>query len=156
VISLARSIERRHKIEAAFETLNLEFSYIDAIDARAVSADTILKQTDPVRTKKRLYREMTLGEYACALSHQKAYRAFLETDQPFALFFEDDAIIDTRLKTYLQSEQGGQQDIVLFYHSKARAYGAPKSIGQGMHLRQLARSAVGAVAYGINRKRLSI
>lgn len=156
VISLKRSKERRREISRALGAQNMAFSFVDAIDASGPEAAMIHDQIDITATKKRLYREMTTAEYACALSHQKAYRLFLETDAPFALFFEDDAIIDDRLNHYLQSPECGRQDIVLFYHTHGYVSGDSKDLTDDFTLRRFTATPFYAVGYGLNRKAAQI
>jgi glycosyl transferase family 25 len=45
---------------------------------------------------------LTPGEIGCFLSHQKAWRSFIQADEPWAAIFEDDAIVSPRLGAFLE------------------------------------------------------
>lgn len=73
------------------EKLGIEFEFLDAFhgkdyydDERYFARDVSLKYEK---------RVMSPGEIGCALSHQAIYRKLIDEDIPYALIFEDDAVI---------------------------------------------------------------
>jgi|GEM_PF-340268 LPS glycosyltransferase len=99
VISLKRDMERRLNLKKQFSRYN-EFTIIDAIDARSLSAGKyydamiacILKSANNNYKFKIPPLIATPGEIACTMSHIKAYEDFLQKDTNFALILEDDII----------------------------------------------------------------
>jgi glycosyl transferase family 25 len=98
-ISLPRAAERRRLLSAQVEQMGLRrFSFLDAVDARALSFDE-LKQAgiyDSERCRQFHTRDLTLNEIACSLSHIEAYRRVLRAGDSWALIIEDDALFRTR------------------------------------------------------------
>lgn len=90
VINLDRSPERLEHITPLAKELNWPTRRIQAVDANSLTQETI----DAVLDEERFYqyrgRMPKTGEIGCALSHQKALSAFLETDLEYALILEDD------------------------------------------------------------------
>jgi GR25 family glycosyltransferase involved in LPS biosynthesis len=92
VINLERHKVRRRRTEQMFKRLNLSgINYIEAVDK-------IKFGKNPYKDSKPFFGEhfwdpngyLTLGILACALSHRKAYKAFLDSGDEVGLFLEDD------------------------------------------------------------------
>lgn len=95
VISLRRRVDRRQRIEAHLATLGMTPTFVDAVDGAALqNAEQINEAV--ARTG------MSPPEVGCYLSHLKAWRKLLESDEPYALVLEDDAICDQRLLSVLR------------------------------------------------------
>lgn len=84
VINLDRRPDRLERILTWLNRVELEAVRIQAIDGQNASLG-ILSRLRP-------------SEIACWESHQKAYALFLESDFPYALILEDDAVINPRFK----------------------------------------------------------
>lgn len=91
VINMARHRERRLAIQAHLDRLGADYSIVEAVDGRSLSAEFLAQQVDagPV--------PIPLGHVGCYLSHLKAYEALRASGQPAALVLEDDARIDGRV-----------------------------------------------------------
>ena len=92
VINLKRHKVRRKRVESMFNRLNLSnINYIEGFDK-------IEFGSDPHSMSKPYFDKhfwdpngyLTLGILGCALSHRKAYKAFLDSDDEVGLFLEDD------------------------------------------------------------------
>lgn len=99
VISLLRSPERREVITARLNGLNLDFAFIDAVDARELPPE-LIEEVQVTQRKHRDYkRDIGATEIACAMSHVAAYREIDGSGLDGAIILEDDAIIDGRLRS---------------------------------------------------------
>ena len=92
VINLERHKVRRRRTEQMFKRLKLSgINYVEAVDK-------IKFGKNPYKDSKPFFGEyfwdpngyLTLGILACALSHRKAYKAFLDSGDEVGLFLEDD------------------------------------------------------------------
>lgn len=73
------------------EKLGIEFEFLDAFYGADYYNDEQYFVREPsIKYEKRL---MSPGEIGCALSHQAIYRKMLDENIPYALIFEDDAVI---------------------------------------------------------------
>ena len=91
VISLKNATERRKFMTQQLKTLGVEFEFLDAYWGAAYYNDEKYFARKP--SQKYEKRLMTPGEIGCALSHQAIYRKMLDENIPYALIFEDDAVI---------------------------------------------------------------
>ena len=80
VINLEVRPERMAFMRRQLDNLKIDYSRVDAIDG--LTDSTIYAGKGGLK--------LSGGEYACYLSHLKAYAAFLKTDAPLALILEDD------------------------------------------------------------------
>jgi GR25 family glycosyltransferase involved in LPS biosynthesis len=92
VINLERHKVRKKRTEQMFKRLKLSnINYIEAIDKMEISKN-------PYNLSKPYFDKhfwdpngyCTLGILCCALSHRKAYKAFLDSGDEVGLFLEDD------------------------------------------------------------------
>ena len=92
VINLERHKIRRRRTEQMFKRLGLsDINYIKAIDKQDFGKDPY-KQSKPYFGKYFWDPNgfLTIGILCCALSHRKAYKAFLDSGDEVGLFLEDD------------------------------------------------------------------
>ncbi|WP_180897590.1 glycosyltransferase family 25 protein [Martelella soudanensis] len=87
VINLDRDTARLERIEALLAARAVPFTRVQAVDGRSLSQADIEKVSAyPTAVSVRLQA----GEIACYLSHIKAWRMLLESDEECAAIFEDD------------------------------------------------------------------
>lgn len=91
LINLARRPDRLAFMEAQLAKLGLPFIRIDAVDGLGED-DIGYPENHPALTKP---------EYACYLSHIKAYKAFVESGESHGLILEDDAQLSAHLPEFL-------------------------------------------------------
>ena len=84
VINLDRRPDRWAAMSAQMDRLGIEATRIPAVDARLLATQEEWER----RTSDGC--NLNLGEVACAYSHRKALRAFLDTGEQAALILEDD------------------------------------------------------------------
>lgn len=86
VINMPKSKHRREATRKMLESLGIEHEFIAAVDGREMSEDEFNNSvTDP--------KEFTRSQAGCALSHIKAYKRILESNDEYALILEDDIVI---------------------------------------------------------------
>ena len=90
VINLDRRPDRWAIMSEQLEQLGIEATRIPAVDARLLAAQEKWEQDTNGNT---LGWNADIGAVACAFSHRKTFRAFLDTGEPAALILEDDAAL---------------------------------------------------------------
>ena len=116
VISLLRSPDRREVISSRLSDLGLDFAFIDAVDAKALSNESIREIQLAQRTHRDYGRYMGPTEIACAMSHVAAYREIANSKLDGAIILEDDAIIDDRFRAlfnWLQAQRPSLRGLFL-------------------------------------------
>lgn len=93
VVSLARAAERRQAISKQLSRLGVDFTFVDAVDARQVDPEWLHAQVDEVAVLRNLGKRLTGPEIGCALSHRKIYRDIVESGHCGALVLEDDVTL---------------------------------------------------------------
>lgn len=91
VVSLPSASWRRTNISDCLKG-QISFEFVDAIPGNALMGRD--QDYCPQRFCPRYFRDLTLNEIACSLSHRNALCKFLESDAKYGLILEDDAHID--------------------------------------------------------------
>ena len=97
LINLDRSPHRLHTALPLLAALSFPCHRVAAIDGKLMTAQDMAVSVDLVRFQKIMGRLPGRGEVACALSHIKAWRAFLNSPYEHAIIFEDDIDFDPGL-----------------------------------------------------------
>lgn len=116
VISLLRSPDRREVISSRLNGLGLDFAFVDAVDARALSTESVREIQLAQRTHRDYGRLMGPTEISCAMSHVAAYREIANSKLDGAIILEDDAIIDNRFRAlfnWLQAQRPSLRGLFL-------------------------------------------
>lgn len=92
VINLPESVDRRNHIEVQLQTAALDYTVIEAVNGRMLSAAERAALVDD-EAVARFPDWLTPGAIGCALSHRVVYRRFLEDGGDAALVLEDDALL---------------------------------------------------------------
>lgn len=90
VISLLRSPHRREKVQSELSKVNLDWSFLDAVDGSQLQYP--LAEYQSRKVKRLLGFDLTKNEIGCFLSHKRAWQTCLESNQ-VTLIFEDDFIL---------------------------------------------------------------
>jgi GR25 family glycosyltransferase involved in LPS biosynthesis len=90
LINLDRAKERLNFVMPAISALDLPMERISAIDGKTLSRKEIESVVDMENYKKFFKMKPEIGTIGCSLSHKKAWSRFLESDNEFAIIFEDD------------------------------------------------------------------
>ncbi|MDR2781354.1 MAG: glycosyltransferase family 25 protein [Holosporaceae bacterium] len=104
LINLDRAGERLNFVLPSIIALGFPVKRISAIDGKFLSQKEIESVTDVESYKKFFKMLPEVGTIGCSLSHEKAWLAFLESDNEFAIIFEDDVQFDPeKLKRTVKS-----------------------------------------------------
>jgi len=122
VISLKDSTERREIISRALNSLNLPFSFYDAIDGRKKLPLKYESQIDRELSQRHLGRVMTDAEFGCALSHVGVYNHIVSKNLAGSIVLEDDAIIGSQFRQFVVGEYYRSYKMVFLAHGAAHAY----------------------------------
>jgi glycosyl transferase, family 25 len=129
IVSLARS-GRRERIAEALANQDVDFSFVDAIDARCLADAEFARLYDDEAARLRYGRSMTRGEVACFLSHRLLWQAVVNKGESVVVL-EDDALLDaeffTKVLTWSEDTLAPMADIVLLGRSKLSRTGAARA-----------------------------
>ncbi len=100
VISLPGASERRAATRAQLEAQGLPFTFLDAVDGRKRLPARYEDLVDRPGTIAHLGYAMSDAEYACAVSHQLAYKKLVDEDWPGAVILEDDVLLTEKFRTF--------------------------------------------------------
>ncbi|WP_108398760.1 glycosyltransferase family 25 protein [Devosia submarina] len=149
-INLAHRPDRRASMEAQFSRLGIRAQRVEAIRPADLSnSDRAQYLADG------LYHKLLPTELCCNLSHLAAIDSFLATNQPFAAFFEDDAVLSGRLSTLLAAidARGLPCDVIRLetFGSRAQFSVRPVSHLEGYGLHSMHGWIWGSAAYVMSR-----
>lgn len=74
------------------------------------------QQIDREGTILRCCRRLSDGEYACALSHQRAYEEIIRRGLPGAVILEDDVSVGEKFATFMRTGAYRKADMLLLFH----------------------------------------
>jgi len=138
VISLPGSTARQESIAAQLARHQIEFSWKDAVNGRALDEQTLERLYDAERAEREGGRQLSRGEIGCALSHLDIYQTMLDQELDTVLVLEDDAALSSnfgeQLEQVCEAVDWNQTDMVLLSHvHKYTDWGARK-VGKGLRL----------------------
>lgn len=96
VLNLARSLDRRKRMMAMLDKLDVPYEFVEATDGNTLSAEDLAKYSEPLALKAE-GRPLSKGEIGCALSHLKIYQRLLASEDECYLILEDDVDIGSKL-----------------------------------------------------------
>ncbi|MDR1375624.1 MAG: glycosyltransferase family 25 protein [Holosporaceae bacterium] len=94
LLNMDRATARLAKVMPMISRLGFQWERISAIDGDLLSKEYIKSIADLESYKKYFRMLPEVGTIGCSLSHEKAWRKFLESNNEFAIIFEDDAYFD--------------------------------------------------------------
>ena len=153
VINLDRAPERLARVSAQLQHLQLPFTRLAAVDARALSPEQRAALDEPAYRRKHGMNPV-LGELGCYLSHVAVMRAFLASKAEFALVLEDDVLLHDSLPAVLQGlmHNADRWDVAKL---SAVHGGTPVpylQVAPGRQLAVMLSKCTGASAYVVNRR----
>lgn len=108
LINLRSSSERLTFQKNQLNSLNLEFSVIEAVDSSELDENIFIRES------RSWERPLRRAELACCLSHTFAWKKIIEENKPY-LILEDDAILHKDTKSFLNYFKGEiQYDCINF------------------------------------------
>lgn len=153
MINLDRAPERLARISAQLQTLQLPYTRLAAVDARALTPAQKAALDEPAFHRKHGMTPVP-GELGCYLSHIEVMRAFLASDAQFALVLEDDVLLQNSLPAVLQGlmQHPTRWDVVKL---SAVHRGTPQpylQVAPGHQLAVMLSRCTGSSAYLMNRQ----
>ena len=91
VINLKRRLDRKKSLIDSFPTV--DFTFIEAVDGKDLNQEQLLEDKILNSSFFDPNGMVTMGVFACALSHKKAWDQALSDGVENALFLEDDVIL---------------------------------------------------------------
>ncbi len=152
MINLDRAPERLARISAQLQRLQLPYTRLAAVDARALTPSQRADLDEPAFQRKHGMTPVA-GELGCYLSHVEVMRRFLASDAEFALVLEDDVLLQDSLPAVLQ---GLMRHRTRWDVAKLSAVhrGTPQpylEVAPGHHLAVMLSRCTGSSAYLMNR-----
>ncbi len=154
VINLDKRIDRLERLGGQLDDMGLKWQRISAIDATKATPDAFEHATGLAGP----LGKMGMGDRACATSHNKAWRAFLESDATFGLFLEDDVYLSSDTPKLLTDDtwiKPGIDVVKLEKYDKGVSkilLGQGFTLPNGRTLRPMYSRHVGGAAYILSRK----
>lgn len=154
IISLVSDTQRRQQIEASLNSLQLTYSFFDAVDGRRGLPPEFEPCVDRPAGERRMGRALSDGEWSCALSHRQVYRHICEHGLEGAVILEDDAQVGQAFKDFCLNAGYLKGDLIQLDHMDGRRWlwtraqaVSPNVIGY-----RLARNAHLTSGYSISRR----
>lgn len=111
IVSLKKDTDRRRQISKALSSQALPFTIVDAIEgAKLTQGD--MPWFESANSGKFDVKASGMNEIACSLSHQSIYQHIVKNDIEWALFLEDDVIIDKKLSPLIKALEQGKSDLL--------------------------------------------
>jgi glycosyl transferase, family 25 len=153
VINLDRAPERLARITQQLQRLQLPFTRLPAVDARAFTPTQAALLDEPAYRRKHGMTPVP-GELGCYLSHVEVMRAFLSSPAQAALVLEDDVKLHDTLPAVLRGlmQHPARWDMVKL---SAVHRGTPQpylEVAPGHHLAVMLSRCTGSSAYLMNRR----
>ena len=107
LINLDKSQDRLEKVNAQFNAIGINVNRVSAVDGRLLSNEEISKITYPitdVQSHIKFTRSLSKSEIGCFLSHKKCWQILVDSEEEWALIFEDDLRLSKRAATYMSDE----------------------------------------------------
>jgi GR25 family glycosyltransferase involved in LPS biosynthesis len=113
VINLKKDKEKLNSILAQFKKYNItDFEIVEAVNGSELSNEELLEKYDEKRTK-RVFRELSLPEIGCTLSHLAVYKKIIKENKR-CLIIEDDVILKDDIEKFNSYEIKSDVDIMFF------------------------------------------
>ena len=153
VINLDRAPERLARISAQLHRLELPFTRLAAVDARALTPEQRAALDEPAYRRKHGMTPVA-GELGCYLSHVQVMREFLAGGAEFALVLEDDVLLHDTLPAVLQGllRHAGRWDVAKLSAVHSGTPVRVHELAPGHFLAVMLSRCTGSSAYLMNRR----
>lgn len=151
IISLEDAIERRNAITQQLDHLGMSATIFNAVDGRKGLSPEHEALVDRKKALERVGRNLSGGEFACALSHQAIYRHIIDAELPGAIILEDDAILSKNFASFVNKRGYLLGSLIQMDHLDARVKPISKIVfSPGVRLFKLAENASLTTGYSIS------
>jgi glycosyl transferase family 25 len=152
VISLEDAAERRQDLMDQLQAQGLTAQMFPAIDARKGVPAALEHLVDRPQTRKRMRRDMSAGEYGCALSHRTLYEKIVTEGLPGAIILEDDAIPHPSFGDFVRAGDAEGKDMVVFdYIRVSVSRWREQTVTAGVKLHQLFARSTRTTGYAVSQ-----
>jgi glycosyl transferase, family 25 len=153
IINLDRAPDRLARISAQLQRLNLPFSRLPAVDARALTPEQA-GALDEASYRRLHGKTPVAGELGCYLSHVEVMRRFLASPAQAALVLEDDALLSDSLPAVLQGllQHPARWDMVKLSAVHSGTPVPVLDVAPGHQLAVMLSRCTGSSAYLMNRR----
>lgn len=150
VISLHDATARREAVNEQLNRLQLQHTFIDAVDGRRGLAPEFERDVNRPGTVARNGYRMSDAEYGCALSHQHAYKKLIELGLPGAIILEDDIILTQRFRNFYADRSYEAAPLIQLFFYDAVVWRGRGIVVPCTRLERLVASAWSTVGYSIS------
>ena len=156
IISLLEDQPRRERLSQSLNKIGMSYSLIEGIDGREFDVQS--HPSYDVKKRHRYFgRDLLGGELGCLLSHKKALETLVNSSHPYAVIFEDDAVIGEYFASCISAISALEPvpDLVRFigkdkiYKTKHKII---KNLGNNINLTRTRGVPGGAYAYFISKE----
>ena len=150
VLSLPGEEVRRAPLLQALAGMGVSYEVFPGIDGRTGLPDRWHGEIDRISASREIGRDLTDGEFACALSHREIYRQIGIRALPGAVVLEDDAIVGTQFAFFIEHKLYERAALMMLDHSHARVAGSASELMPGVGMRRLTLPSCLTTAYSIS------
>ncbi|HAS6066685.1 TPA: glycosyltransferase [Vibrio vulnificus] len=152
VISLKRSVERRARIKAQLDSADIEFSFLDAVDAQQENFPCSKRRNDKL-TRKRFGYKLVDSEVACFASHYTAWKLALEMNKSI-LVLEDNCDLSPAFFKYfdLLESLSTEFDFLKLCATSPKSYKTIKHLDSHIKIIRYYRRTCGIMGYVVSPK----
>lgn len=147
---------RPDKLKSAAEQLNkynIEFERFPAVVGSELDQSTIDAAYDAETNSKKYYKEMSVGEVGCYLSHIRLWEKIVEEDLDFALILEDDLTVEPEIKHVIEAIQQLQDwDYIKLAGPKGKKIIAEEPINDKYSLVYYNKTPIGTSAQAVSKQ----
>lgn len=150
ILSLPGEEVRRAPLLQSLANMGISYELINGIDGRKGIPDRWNSEIDRASANHNFGRDLTDGEFACALSHREIYRQIGTRGLPGAVVLEDDAIVGTQFAAFVKQKLYQSAALMMLDHSHARVAGPSFDLMPGVEMRHLTLPSCLTTAYSIS------
>jgi len=155
VINLDRSAERLKLCEYRLKNVGFHFERITAVNGAELSTDELSQHYCKKQNQESYYKELTLGEVGCYLSHRKVWQKIVDTGIEYAIILEDDFFlmgdIEQTIKTLNKIEFDWDYIKLSGYKNRSREIAFRKKVND-MELVLFDKAMAGTCAQAVSLK----
>lgn len=158
VLSLPNDAPRRARLEASLAPYQLSYQWIEGVDARSWTSQMMQQYIDQNQVERNMWHEPIPGSIGCYLSHLKACKALLDSQDEAAIILEDDAEITAEFASHLACLEAASPALDVIFLCDRRPHRPAPVIGhsaKGLAFTFKRFANIGANGYVINRKAAS-
>ena len=152
VLTLRGDCQRRTPLLNTLKRLGLTYELFYGVDGRSGLSSAWERQINRSKARRNFGRELTDGEFACALSHRELYKCIITRGLTGGIILEDDAIVDQAFANFVKQAHYHHAKLMLLDHAQARVLDVGLEIMPGTMIRRLALPAYLTTGYTASRE----